>query len=79
MASIVVRDLDDRVKRALSEQAGRHGRSMEAEARAILAAGIEQRPGNIGLALLDLFAEDQGEEIVLPDRTDLARPAVFDE
>ena len=39
MASIVVRGLDDSVKRQLAEQAERHGRSMEAEARDILTKG----------------------------------------
>lgn len=79
MASIVVRDLDDNVKRALVDQANRHGRSMEAEAREILAAGVEKRPDNIGLALLNLFATNSGEELEFPDRDETARPAVFDE
>jgi plasmid stability protein len=79
MASILVRDLDDDVKLALAEQAARHGRSMEAEARAILAEGVRQRPRNIGLALLDMFADGRGEDIEIPERRELARPAEFDE
>lgn len=78
MASIVVRDLDDNVKQALADQAARHGRSMEAEAREILAAGVQQRPQNIGLAFLDLFGDGRGEGLDIPDRRELARPAEFD-
>lgn len=36
MASLVVRNLDDQIVRALKERAARHGRSAEAEHRAIL-------------------------------------------
>ena len=37
MATITIRNLDDEVKRKLRLRAARHDRSMEAEARAILA------------------------------------------
>jgi antitoxin FitA len=36
MASLVVRNLDDRIVRALKERAARHRRSAEAEHRALL-------------------------------------------
>jgi plasmid stability protein len=42
MASITVRRLDDDVKKHLRRQAAEHGRSLEAEVRAILSAGITQ-------------------------------------
>ena len=38
MADLLVRDVDDSLVRALKEQAGAHGRTAEAEHRAILAA-----------------------------------------
>ena len=38
MAQLVVRNLDDDVKRRLRERAARHGRSMEEEVREILRA-----------------------------------------
>jgi plasmid stability protein len=43
MAQVLVRELDSRVIRRLKEQAGRHGRSLEAELRLILekAAGSD--------------------------------------
>lgn len=40
MASLTIRGLDDRVKAGLRVQAARNGRSMEAEARAILAEAV---------------------------------------
>jgi plasmid stability protein len=40
MGTLTIRDLDDAVKDRLRVQAATNGRSMEAEARAILAAGV---------------------------------------
>ncbi|MBO6637804.1 MAG: Arc family DNA-binding protein [Roseitalea sp.] len=47
MAQIIIRQLPDEVHRALKAQARDHGRSAEAEARAILAEslGRSERPG----------------------------------
>lgn len=58
MASILVRGLDGSVKWQLAEQAERHGRSMEAEARDIPPKGVT-RP-NIGLALIQAVQEVGG-------------------
>ena len=71
MASIVVRGLDDSVKRQLAEQAERHGRSMEAEARDILTKGVT-RP-NIGLALMQAAQEIGGvDDLPIRERDDVA-------
>lgn len=43
MATILVRKVDESVKRQLRRQAAEHGRSLEAEAREILSAGVSQR------------------------------------
>ena len=40
MANLIVRNLDDRIVRALKQRAARHGRSAEAEHRAILEAAL---------------------------------------
>jgi plasmid stability protein len=40
MASITIRNLDDNVKKRLRKQAAENGRSVEAEARDILGAGV---------------------------------------
>ena len=43
MASITIRDIDERFKARLRVQAAHHGRSMEEEARDILADGAVNR------------------------------------
>ncbi|MEQ8941444.1 MAG: Arc family DNA-binding protein [Roseitalea porphyridii] len=55
MAPIIVRQLPDEVHRALKAQAREHGRSAEAEARAILseALGKDRRAGDM---LADIWA-----------------------
>ena len=60
------------MKRQLAEQAERHGRSMEAEARDILTKGVT-RP-NIGLALIQAVQEVGGaDDLSIPERDDVAR------
>lgn len=56
MAAITIRDLDDSVKERLRVQAAENGRSMEAEARAILEAATARpaRPKNIAVALMEI-------------------------
>jgi len=46
MASMTIRDLDDRLKQRLRIQAARNNRSMEEEARAILKAALSGDPGS---------------------------------
>ncbi len=40
MANLLVRDVDESLVKALKQRAGKHGRSAEAEHRAILAAAL---------------------------------------
>ncbi len=40
MANLLVRDVDEALVKSLKQRAGRHGRSAEAEHRAILAAAL---------------------------------------
>lgn len=77
MSSIVVRGLDDSVKKRLAQQAGEHGRSMEAEVRDILTRAAS-RP-HIGLALLQAARAAAGgvDELQIPDRSDAARAVDF--
>lgn len=76
MASIIVRGLDESVKRQLAAQAREHGRSMEAEVREILTKAA-RRP-HIGMALL-AAAQDVGgvEDLPIPARDDVARAVDF--
>ncbi len=77
MSSIIVRGLDDAVKKQLSIQANEHGRSMEAEVRDILTKAL-RRP-DIGMALLSVAQEFGGvDELPVPARDDVARPADFE-
>lgn len=76
MASIVVRGLDDSVKRRLAAQAKEHGRSMEAEVRDILTRAAS-RP-HVGLALLEAARAVGGvEDLAIPSRSDAARGVDF--
>jgi plasmid stability protein len=77
MAAVSIRDLDDGVKERLRIRAARHGRSMEAEIRAILADAVSEPSASEGLftALLDRFAELGGVELDLPPRATRTRAA----
>ncbi|HZE50795.1 MAG TPA: hypothetical protein VE074_14595 [Jatrophihabitantaceae bacterium] len=77
MATLVIRDLDDSVKARLRVRAANHGRSMEAEARAIIAAAVAaQRPaGRLGSYIHDQFARVGGVDLDIPSRDDPARAA----
>lgn len=77
MASVVVRGVDESVKRTLAAQAKEHGRSMEAEIRDILTRAAH-RP-HIGLALMRAARESGGvEALPVPERTDVARAVDFE-
>lgn len=78
MASIMVRNLDEDVKRRLRVRAARHGRSMEAEVRAILEESVRQQD-NFAEALMGAFGELGGVELDLPARTARPRPMAFDD
>lgn len=41
MSSVTIRNIDPQVKERLRQRAARHGRSMEAELRAIVSAAVE--------------------------------------
>jgi plasmid stability protein len=80
MAAITVRNLDDAVKHRLRVRAAGHGRSMEAEVRAIIldAVGEEEEPKNFLMAWHEAFAEIGGVELELPERTGDHRVVEFD-
>ncbi len=77
VAAVSIRDLDDQVKERLRVRAARHGRSMEAEIRAILADAVSESSTSEGLftALLDRFGDIGGVELELPPRAVSARAA----
>lgn len=78
MAAVSIRNLDERVKERIRVRAARHGRSMEAEMRAILTNAVSEPVEDQGLfgALLDRFGALGGVELDLPVRS--ARPRAAD-
>ena len=82
MATLTIRNLDERTKAQLRIQAARHGRSMEEEARTILRSAIEaQQPSaggkGLGSRIHEHFSQLDGVELELPERSSLPTPAQF--
>lgn len=79
MAALNIRNLDETVKRRLQVRAARHGRSMEAEVRAIVEEAVREPADSAGLftALLDRFGALGGVDLDLPGRDEPARAADF--
>lgn len=70
MASITIRNLDDRLKRRLRIRAAEHGRSMEEEAREILrnVVGGDAHPANLAVAIRARVAEFGGDDLEIAPR-----------
>ena len=79
MAAMSIRNLDDRVLELLRIRAARHGRSMEAEVRAILVDPVREpdEGPNLAEAIMARFGELGGVELDLPPRSATPRPAEF--
>ncbi len=77
MAAVSIRNLDERVKERLRVRAARHGRSMEAEMRAILADAVGEPEEADGLfqALIDRFGALGGVDLDIPSRATRPRAA----
>ena len=79
LSALSIRNLDDGVKERLRVRAARHGRSMEAEVRAILTDAVAE-PGQSPdpfHTLMDRFGELGGVELDLPPRATRPRAAEF--
>ena len=84
MATITIRNLDEKVKRRLQVRAALNGRSMEAEAREVLSDLFTDVPaarkGGLGTAIHKRFAKFGGVELQIPPREFSHRPIPkFDE
>lgn len=76
MTILTVRGLDPSVQARLRERAARHGRSMEAEARALLSDAVlreEDDPVDLVAIIHGHFA-DAPVELDLPERAEYQRP-----
>ena len=81
MASITIRNLDERLKLQLRIRAAKNGRSMEQEARDILRAALDEEAAPVkGLvtALHELFKPFGGVELDIPSRGPMHEPPRFD-
>ena len=81
MASITIRNLDDDVKSRLRMRAAGHRRSMEEEARLILAEAVERETvpaKGLGAIIHELFKPYGGVELELPPREPAREPPRFD-
>ena len=82
MASITVRNLDERLKRQLRIRAAEKGHSMEQEARDILRAALDEEPATpakgLATAFHELFKPFGGVELDIPPRGPTREPPRFD-
>jgi plasmid stability protein len=82
MATLTIRGLDDETRDRLRVRAARHGRSMEAEARAILDEQVAGTPvGNgLGSHIRERFASLLADDgLPVPPRVGSAGAATLDE
>ena len=82
MATITIRQLDEKTKTRLRVRAAYHGRSMEEEAREILRSALTSSSpvkGNLAEAVRRRFAAFGGLEFELPRRDAIRQVAEFGE
>jgi antitoxin FitA len=78
MATLMIRGLDDAVKARLRVRAAHNGRSMEAEARAILRAALTgPSTRGLGSRIRQRFADLDDVPLSLPPRAEQPRAADF--
>jgi antitoxin FitA len=80
MATITIRNLDEKIKRRLQIRAALNGRSMEAEAREALSESVMNNSvpvepeEDLGTAIRKRFAAFGGVELQIPPRRPSSRP-----
>lgn len=79
MATLTIRGLDDETHARLRVRAAEHGRSMEAEVRAILEETVSppRSPAGMGTRIHARFAALGGADLDLPPRSEGPRAADF--
>ena len=73
MATLTIRQLNERTHARLRGRAAEHGRSVEAEVRAILDAAVDLPEHNLLLALHETMSQAGGVDLEVPSRTDQPR------
>jgi antitoxin FitA len=78
VATLTIPDVDDELKAALRVRAAKHGRSMEAEVREILASVLKRPPVGPGMGTRIRQRFSGGDaDIELPARAERPRAASF--
>ncbi len=81
VASITIRNVDERLKRRLRIRAAEHGRSMEEEAREILRTSLNREAvpaKNLARAIRARFAPLGGIDLEIPPREAIREPPRLD-
>ena len=75
MATLTIRDFDEELKAKLRVRAAEHGRSMEAEVRAILASVLTKPTSSLGMGsrIRQRFSDIDHVSLELPARTEPVR------
>jgi len=73
MATLTIRGLDDETRARLRVRAAQHGRSMEAEVRAILNETLAGPGGGLGTRIHARFATLGGADLQIPRRDAMPR------
>jgi len=73
VATLTIRQVDERTHARLRERAAKNGRSVEAEVRAMLDALVNAPRQNFLLALRESVQEVGGVDLVFSPRSDLPR------
>ena len=74
MGTLTIRQLDERTHARLRGRAAQHGRSVEAEVRAIVDAAVNLPEHSFLVALHESMAEVGGVDLDIPGRLDKPRP-----
>jgi plasmid stability protein len=74
VGTLTIRQLDERTHARLRVRAAEHGRSVEAEVRAILDAAVDLPEHNLLIALHETTSQAGGVDLKVPSRTDRPRP-----
>lgn len=81
MATLTIRQLDEKTKTRLRVRAAHHGRSMEEEAREILRSALSatsQPKGNLAEAIRRRFSSLGGVELQFPRRDSIRQTPEFE-
>lgn len=81
MATLTIRDFDEDLKARLRVRAAEHGRSMEAEVRAILRSALTKPTSGLGMGsrIRQRFADSGDGSIEQPPRVERPRAAELPE